>query len=267
MRSSVRWVGVVCILALAPGCDTTQPQQVGVQSMQIRMNATSLVDVYNVWEEYYDADQDGVPDPYDPSGNLLDPPVQVVCQLTTQQASAPVPWPYSLEISVLRAGETVPEVVTSQDALDSDFNLTPYASGTFGAQPNPPCPSPKVCNPLGQLAATDRLVIDSPFSDPNRDPANPNRYRCPGAPGLGDPRMGGTTNAPLPPPFTIDVGKGDTVIVKARKALRPLNGVEVLIEPRLTAQTFLGGRLVAPAGKTSSSEDPGSGVSFSFTVK
>ena len=261
---------VICLAVLAlclfpmPGCDSKQPQEIGSQTMQILIEAgNASAGVYDTWEQYFDVNGDGIPDATDPAGNILPEPVQVVCRRATAPGGALVlgsgstPWAYALEISIIRAGTTVIERVTTTEALNSTFNLTPYADDFLnGAQlPGGDCPALAVCNPIGRVLGTNRLVIDSSYPT------------CPGSPGLGEPRMSGTLAAPLPAPFTLGVEKGDTVIVKARKSITPPEGVELFSEPVLQGSVFLNGLEIRNLSGTSvSTSEQAAGISFSFTV-
>jgi hypothetical protein len=280
MRIRARLAVLACLAIVTFGCSTEQPQQIGAQVAQVTFATTAGVYQYDVWERYVDADLDGVPDQFDPQGRPIDPPVQVQCRQVVDGAGIPaivsaesVPWTHSLEILLLPEGETTPVVLTSLDALDDLFNLTPYDTTRSSTQPRPPCTAPEVCTPLGRWSGASRLVMESRYEDLGRPftPANGQTitglYRCPGSPGGGDPRLGGTVDDPGTPPFSLSLEKGDTIIVRARKALVPQNGLETATDPRLSARLTVGGRNVDVAGNSSSSVEPGAGVSFSYTVR
>ena len=255
----------LCLLSMS-ACDSEQPQETGSQTMQVLIEAgNAAVGVYDVWEQYFDYNGDGIPDDFHPGDPPvpIDTPLQVVCRRAVDPGGALVsgtsltPWNYALEISIIRAGTTEIERLTTTEALDSSFNLTTYPSDMLtGAQlPGADCPPFAVCNPIGRLAGTHRVVIDS---------LHPT---CPGSPGLGDPRMSGTLAEPLPAPFTLDLEKGDTIIVKARKSISPPEGVEVFSEPTLQGSVFLNGLQISNLTGTSvSTSDQAAGISFSFTV-
>lgn len=279
MRNRCRLLGIVCLLVVLPACDAEQPQSIPSQLAQVQFRTLASTNVYDVWERYVDADQDGLPDQFDSQGNPIDPPIEVQCRqvfeggqpLRVQGDS--VPFPHSVEILVLRAGETEPERLTSEAALDENFNLTPYDSLPAGSQPNPPCSAPEVCVRLGRLTAASRLVMESRYEDLDREVINlPGGqqvfpFRCPGSPGLGDPRLGGTPAAPAAPPFAVELNTGDTIIVRARKGSNPLNGLELISQPTLSATLTVGGLRVDATGQTATSLEQGAGLSFSYTLK
>ncbi len=265
MRQMICLAVLVLGLISISGCETTQPQQIGSQTLQIEIEAgNAAVNVFDVWEQYFDINNDGIPDETDPDGNILSPPLQTVCRRGFDPFGNEViavqntPWNYSVEISIIRAGTTVTQRLTTTEALTATFNMTPYSeTSILGAQqPNEDCPPLAICNLIGRFAATHRIVIDSTHPD------------CPGSPVLGDPRMSGTLENPLPPPFTIEVEKGDTVLVKARKSFSPPEGVEINnAEPTLQGSLFLGGaRILNLSGTSVSPPEQGAGISFSFTV-
>jgi len=282
MRIRARLAVLACLAIVTLGCTTEQPQQIGEQVAQVSFTTNAGVFQYDVWERYVDADLDGVPDQFDPQGRLIDPPVQVQCLQVVDSAGTPqtassssVPWRHSLEILLLKKGETEPVTVTSLDALDSLFNVTPYDDTRFSGQARPPCTPPEVCTQLGRVTGASRLVMESRYEDLGRVYTTPGPnpieidglFRCPGSPGGGDPRLGGTLDNPGSPPFSLTLEKGDTIIVRARKALFAQNGLETASAPRLSGRLTVGGRNVDVAGNSSSTTDPGTGVSFSYTVR
>ena len=267
---------VICLAVLLTGfalftsCDSSQPQEVGEQFMQIEIAAgNASIQVFDVWEQYFDMNNDGVPDETDPSGVLLESPVEIACRKATRSdgddilASGFTPWNYSLEISIIRAGTTVTERLTTSDALLSTFNMTEYATNTINGmqQPGSDCPVFAICNPIGRLPGTHRIVIDSTYD------GGTDSLFCPGSPGLGLGRMGGTPGAPGPIPFSLTVNKGDTILVEARKNFSAPEGIILLSEPTLQGTVFLGGSQIQNLNGTSvSRSEPRAGISFSFTV-
>lgn len=272
MRMYVLLAGLACLLAAVAGCDTTQPLQTGEQTLEINFTASNASAYqYDVWDEFLDLDGDGE---FDEGSETM----QRTCELVmvvqvpgnpaapVSESTSSVPWPYSLEIRLIRAGETEAEVITTTDALDSQFNLTPYDDWQAVSQPIPSnCRNNPdlVCLPLGRVTAANQLVVESTFSQDDI-------FRCPGFP-IADPipRMDGTVAAPGTPPFSVTVNKGDTVIVNARKHIEGVAGVELVTvnDPTLNGFIFLDGLPVTPQGVTTSTTDNGSGVSFSFTVQ
>jgi hypothetical protein len=281
MRQAVLLAGTICLLAGTIGCDTQQPLQVDEQELVLNFTAgDATVPVFWVWEQYWDADEDGVPDEYDQYGRPINPPIQVWCQRATNSQGQPlvsspnsIPWQYTLQISKIPAGETRPIALTSEDAYGTSpyLNLTLYDEDVGFGQPLPSsCRNDPddviVCNPLGTLTSGARVVIESTFDlEDAVDPSG--AFYCPGEPGLGDPTLGGTYELPEPPPFRVILKKGDTIIVEARKSGAAANAIEVLTQPALYAEILLNGRPVTPIGETESTTDAGDGLSFSFTTR
>ncbi|GEM_PF-7133855 len=273
MRRVICLAFLILCVALFTSCDSTQPQEVGEQLLQIEIAAgNASINAYDVWEQYYDEDGDGIPDDTDPFGNLLPSPVQIACRKARNPqnndlifASANTPWNYSLEISIIRAGTTDIEVLTSTEALSSTFNMTDYSTDFLpGMQlPGADCPPSAICNPIGRMPGTHRIVVDSTFDNTSVDLD----LVCPGGGGLGDARMAGTVGSPGPVPFTLSVAKGDTVLVKARKNFDAPNGIILSSEPTLQGTVFLDGSQIQNLiGTSVSTADPRSGISFSLTV-
>jgi hypothetical protein len=270
MRQVICLAALLIWFTLLTSCDSTQPQEVGEQFMQIEIAAgNATIQVYDVWEQYYDMNGDGIPDETDPGGNLLETPVEIACRKATSPtgtniiASGFTAWNYALEISIIRAGTTEVERLTTAEALLSSFNMTEYATITIAGmqQPGLDCPNFAVCNPIGRLPGTHRIVIDSTYQGPFTD------LVCPGSPGLGQARMGGTAGNPGPVPFSLTVEKGDTVLVDARKNFSAPEGIILLSEPTLQGTLFLGGLQIQNLNGTSVSvAEPRAGISFSFTV-
>jgi hypothetical protein len=266
MRKFMLLAGLACLLAGAAGCDTKQPLQSGEQVLEISFNAADMtVYQYDVWDQYLDLDGDRELDPNETvqrwCQQVWSPPPN--SERRTVNANS-VPWPYSLKISIIRGGTMEPEVLTTNRALDSDFNLTPYDDWQDTFQPLPPtCQSNPdlVCLPLGRVSSANQLVMDTTFYQDEI-------FQCPGYPEEPAPRLDGTDVDPGSPPFSLNVVPGDTVVVEARKHTTGIGGLETITaEPSLEARIFLDGRPVTALGSTSSSKQTGAGISFSFTVQ
>jgi len=286
MRKRIRLVALVCLIVALASCDSDQPQQPPGSLAQVRFVTTAAAPVFDVWERYVDANQDGVPDQFDSQGFPIDPPIQVQCrqrlnfdgtQVTPVVSSVTsAPWTHSLEILILRAGETQAERLTSSDALGDEFNLTPYDDSRAPSQSPPPCTAPEVCTSLGTLTAAHRIVMESGYEDLARTQVLTSGaasvtvsgvYRCPGSGLLGEPRLGGTSAQPGRPPFTVPLEPGDTIIVRARKGEFPLGGLELASQPVLAGSLTIDGRPVTPVGTIETSRESGSGLSFSYTYR
>lgn len=280
MRQILLLAGILCLLAGTPGCDSEQPLTVEEQEFTLEFKALNAeVNKFWVWEQYWDADKNGVPDETDQYGQPIDPVIQVWCERAIDADGGPtiiadsVPWNYTLQISVIPAGESRAIALTSEDALDTGtyLNLTPYDTAVSSGQPPPTsCANDPddviVCNPLGTLTAGHRIVMESTFDlDDLEDPEG--IFYCPGEPGRGDPTLGGTFDQPERPPFRYMLKKGDTIIVEARQDVTAPNSLEALSVPSLAAFPSLGGRTITPIGKTQSSGTVGDGFTFSYTVQ
>ena len=190
---------------------------------------------------------DGLPDDTDGDGV---PNVQPFCvALGTTTTASSVPWNYTIEISVIREGQTVPEPLTSgQAAVEFDNNMTPYDESVFAGAPNraPLFPNIIFVNPR-RVTAAHRDVLEGAFP-------------CLGG-SLGDARIDNSD-----PPLSAVVNKGDTLVVKARKAdFGP--GVPVMSEPTLSGELTLDGQAVIGNGTLVSEAQPGAGISFWFTIQ
>ncbi len=253
-------LALVCLLPIAGGCDSSQPAQVGQRTLAIDFAANNLaVQTYNVWDLTQDVDGDGQPD-----NNFL------VCELDTDNNGVPLttivsgPWQYSVQIGVIRAGETTETQLSSTAAASSvTANLTPYdtISGRGRTCPRfPPVPCP---DPSGEFVYTNpqRISSANPLLVNVTDPQNPPRVNCPTA-DLGDPAVDGRL------PFLVTVNRGDTVVVRARKAEDPALGFSgVLSNPSLAGRVVLDGQQVTPIGTIASTADLGAGITFSYTVR
>jgi len=296
MRMTRSLVGGVLFLALAAsGCDTRQPLQLSSQEIEVFFTAVNAVgDNYNVWDMIEDSDFDGLPD---------DGVTYLWCELLTGPADSSrpvsVPWNHSIEISVIRSGTFERERLTSNQGLQLDssvsaydttpqlFNLTPdkadytalrCAGGLNNAQP---CVDDFSC-PIGgggfATCASRRFV----FSNPRRETAltravisatsnllfdlNPPLTAPLAPPGVCstfDPGPESVDSSPAP--FTVTLGKGDTILVNARISPTTPMGVNLSTVPSLSGQMLVDGLPVVPRGNETSSITSGTGISFSYT--
>src|SRR5262249_30315380 len=101
-RTAFSILAVSGLVAAAAGCNkTTQPASNPVSTATLSFTATGQMDIYSCWELWADVDPfDGIPE----DRNML------YCEQNRQengspvQALVPVPWNYSIVISVIRAG-------------------------------------------------------------------------------------------------------------------------------------------------------------------
>jgi hypothetical protein len=214
---------------------------------------------------------DGVADDlsFPPDGT---PDVFVFCEQALDTGGNPiqssvqnVPWNFSVQIRVLRDGETVKDAIVTSPNVGS--NLTPYddflSTVIVPACPavpitGVPCPDPGnaffYSNPRRRSQASREVVDSNVFTIPGTlQPA------CPGEP-QGDSGINGQNL-----PISIRVNKGDTVLVDARKT--DGQTIPILNEPTLAATVTLDGSQVQPDGVVVSDAVPGAGISFFFTVR
>ncbi len=277
MRTRTLYGRTVCCLllagiaALGASCDSTQPDQVESQILELEIIGIlnqGQVRTFNVYDMYLDNDGNGVSD---------DGQMYLWCT-SAAQADDPgsVPWPISVRVSVLRAGESEPVAVTSAQAfLDTVSSTRTETNPPVAAASIPPRPditlgmNTYAFDPKYRSTAT-RAEVLAATSNP-LSTAQPATYPYgSGLCSIFDPGPGDIDGQAQP--FTLEIGKGDTVIVESRKGLEsPLflpNGQGALFaEPLIRAFVSLDGRnLQTLSGNTASTPDQGSGFRFSFTA-
>lgn len=294
MRVLKGLAGLVLLVALLASCDSTPLLEAGQKTAQISFQgASALTRTYNVWDMYEDADGDTLPDDLDGDGvgdlYMFCQDVGVGSQPLTP---ASVPWRFAVQVSIIRAGTTVPEVLTQDAALLLDANLADYDTAI---QFNLTAPKNPITVNDGMTTRTFRFDNDANFGPgprrltaANRDVVlalenplttiNPVTYgQGRGLCSNGDPGPaivdGGS------PPFEVVLGKGDTVIVQARRGeappemvyVNPDTGVSSPLfspQPELSSSLVIDGRsaevngIVTTAGLT-----VGSPISYTFTIR
>ena len=241
--------GAVVSLLLASSCDTTQPLDAGQQTFSITMEAFADTEAFDIWDVLVDTTipPDGVPD-------VEADFKRCVVSTSSSAGSAPVPWNYSAEISVVRAGSTTEEVVESSvDGPRPFSSLTPYDDTLLDntdEQPLPPFEEGSLFFVNGRTVTTgNRDFIES----------------CAGiALSVSEPNVLGQPGA-----FNIVLNPGDTIIVRARKQLVTRSEVGGLFRngAELSSGTSLDGRAVLPKGTLDTDDEDGSGLSYSFTLQ
>jgi hypothetical protein len=229
------------------------------------MEASGLAALYDVWDFYVDANADGLPDDMTSDG-IGD--TYTVCELSLfPPAIAQLPWNYTIEITRIAGGTTTAQLLTPPDLANDPLSLTSYdESVVIGFTPAVPSftlndPGEPIAghvytNPR-QLRESNRLVMEAPMhplGGPDIDLGTPGRAYCPIELLLGDPSA-----------FNVELAKGDTMTVKARKATPPVHAFAS--EPFLIGHVFVNGHEQAVSGTSSSSDTPGDGIEFSFTVR
>jgi hypothetical protein len=249
---------VVSALAVA-ACSTTQPDRISSRTASFSVVAFAKVqnlDCYEVWQDTSNP-TDGIPDIF------LD---QSICyELPDAPNQKFVPWHYSLAITIVRAGSTTEEIVTSnagvhgttldnRDATDDFISMTGYDPDAVPAANR---------DPEGDIYFVNgkRVSRGSPIY------LGASSLTCPGCPvDLGIPTvLGGSTS------FDFDINSGDTIIVRARKQKMSDSAGFLPLDPSPSLEIIgtlsIGGVQVAVNGTTESPFDDGAGFAFSFTVQ
>jgi len=276
------------LVALSGACDSTQPLQVEEQSLALSFQAVNAITkTFNVWDVFEDNNGDELPD----NGMTY-----LWCETVPPNQNLPpatVPWNFSVRIKILRAGETVAEVLTSTAALSATANVANYDTSApfLGATPakadrctvnnnGTACPagsSPpaggsrfRFRNPRRQRGANLTLMtsVASPLFTQVKDDVTPNLGLGQGLCSAGNP--GPSSIDGMAPPYTLTIHKGDTVIVEARMSNNAPTGggLSALLADGGTAPNALSGamtldgRAINLRGTTS-----GRSLSFSYTSR
>jgi len=310
MRFAARLAGVVLLTVGLVGCDSTQIAQLDSQLATISVSVVGTdAELFNVWDLQETTDIDGTPGPDDPNVYLFcetitagSPPVP-----TPRLVSVTPPWNFSVRISILRADGTEFEQISDNVYTSPVANLSPYdeqiqtgnivskppltvldtqcaVTGTYcdidadcTSDPADTCTSVVsrsfVWASARQLTAVNRSVLlatSNPLSDIDGQTYGFRSGLCSVS---SDP--GPETLAGGPQPFTVMLGKGDTIKVEARKALEPPAGVQdqfgnplTQIEPVLVGRLAIDGINIGGLGGDSSSAPiPGDGFSFFYSSR
>jgi hypothetical protein len=279
MRSVVGMVGALLLALAALSCDTTQPLLLDQQTFELQILATGVqTTIFNVYDGFEDANGDGQADDTNGDGQ---PDFFLHCLTRTQDptTSAPssVPWGYTVSITILRAGETEPETITSTDAAsDPSFSVAEYdtTASTLGVVP----PAPAPVTVMGRMFRfTNGRILSQARRDVLSQTTSPLVELDPGTYGtVGQGRC--STFYPGPTlvdsatssayPRTIMLRKGDTVTITAALSTTPPPGIPVLNPPAPSlASTFtLHGAGLDVRGSTTEST-PGGGFRFSYSTR
>jgi hypothetical protein len=247
------------ILAVA-GCSTTQPDSVGTRDASLAFEARATVNLFDCYEIWAPDPITGIPvyQGFNECYLAHDSQTGVV-----RSENRPVPWNYSLTVSIIHRGSTTEEIVTSvagmigssvqpSDGIEDFVSLTGYDPSD---QPAPiKQPEERPGYGLVQFRNGRQVSRGSPIW------LETNNFF------LGEPNI-----LLAPTTFDFGVNSGDTVIVRARKqnvALMP-DFLPRTPDPllQLSGTLSVGGILIAPSGTKISSTADGAGVSFSFTVQ
>lgn len=265
MQSPGKLIGLLLFAALAGGCDTTQPLQLDEQTYELRFEGRGAsVPTYDVWDMYEDENGNGEPDPGEP--------MQLFCvDQSAPDSISPTsaPFRFTLKVTILRAGQTVKEQITSSGALNTAANLTVYDDPDNiieGVTPNkaPIVESGRTFifrNPR-RMSAVNRSVVTATVNTLNQ--LRPSVYPLKnGLCSAADPGEAEIDNEPQP--MAIVIRKGDTLIVEARRGTTAPTGIPYTSQPSLRAILAVDGEPVSVRGTDRTNKEPGAGISFSFT--
>jgi len=267
MRPVWRLSGLLSLLVLFGGCDTTQPLQLDQQTFQFEVRGvTASMNSYDVWDMYEDLDGNGQRD--------ANEELYLYCIPKDSQIIIPqsVPFPFKIQMSILRAGETEAEMLTTAQALQTTANLTLYddAAPRYGStQEKDPI---TIEDPAGsfrtfrfinpRLVSPGREEILASTTNPLWEFDSNSYRRCstfyPGPAKIDQ----------VPQPWPIVLNKGDTLVVELRRGTTPPVGLPLNLngEPAIRARLLLDGREVTVRGETLTSKVPDDGISFCFTA-
>lgn len=316
--------GLLLLAGVTTSCDTTQPLQVDRQTVELRFSGSGAprvegnsagIQSFDTWFYFEDGDLDlTTDDPIDDAEYLW---CEDISPRDTHVSPSSVPWSYTLQISVIRAGERTATVVSSPPALvgGPSVNLTAYDGANVNdvrfstkdpvcldATGDPstectvcefnqfrPCGKDSQCLDLNEglcvvsdavtrmfrftdnterkLSRATRVVaqaLDSPLVDAVPAFGIPGQGRC----SLQDP---GPTVIDGESTFTLEINKGDTIIVEARRGDDappglPVNG-SVSDKVKLNATFRVDGRISNVSGNDVTDSSPGAGMKFTFTSR
>jgi hypothetical protein len=260
MRNDWRAQAVVVIVSAfaVAGCSSTQPDRAEGRLFSLGFTATALMDILNCYEAWQDTSSppDEIPDVS--LGYMLCVPA-VDDTGVPKKAQRPVPWRYSIKITVIRAGTTNEDLVTSLsgeigssvqpgDSVDDFVSMTRYDPEM------PPVPPKHEAGSNVYFINGKQVSRGSPV------------YLASLGIDAGVPNILATT-----PTFDFNLNTGDTVVVRARKQsmaqaphfIPPIPNPEI----RLTAALAVSDVEVSTQGDTTSSTDDTAGFTFSFAVR
>lgn len=249
----VGFVLLVLVAALAgASCDTSQPTRSGPTTVEVQIDARAIVNIFDC----YDRLNNGVMD-------------RIACfpAAGSSVADRTIPWAFSFRIIILRAGETLPDILAGS-VNDPTFQV------------------------FGNTTRFDPISETGPLRPPDGSFTyeNPRRVSA----GHQDFFMGwvdfggGNIRSPLPVPevnilhvppatpgasprYAFELNPGDAIIVEAAKQLTasgpnlfPSGGGQ-LPSIELSAQLLVAGALTTPSAGTFISERTRDGAGFSFT--
>lgn len=265
MRKWLGLAGLMSLLLAGISCDSDQPLTAGEQNFSVAVQAVAAADIYHVWDVQLDSDGDGTPDTPAAEPSLCIGPLGL-------DTGVVVPWRFSAELAVVRAGTTTKEIVaTSLDPnADTPYSsVTPYDTrilNTLANFTNPNRPGEFFVNGR-RITTANRDFLVAVGSQARSTALGVGNNVCPNLtnPNLPDPNVLGQS-----PTFELALSAGDTVTFKARKQRIGSAGVlnrARATAPSLSAFTFVEGLEVNQVGSASSGTEDGGGFAFSFTLQ
>ena len=279
MRSMLGAASIVLLALALVSCDTTQPLTLEQQTFELQFLATGAqTGIFDVYDGFEDSNLDGQPDDTDGDGQ---PDFFLHCLNRTfapfSAGGTSVPWGYTVLITILRAGETTPEQITSTAAsTDPALSLSEYDTTLLIPGGVPAAPAPITIG-----TRTFRFMNGRILSEANRDvmaattsplvELDPATYGTKGSGRCstfdpGPTLVDSTTSNVYPRQITLR--KGDTLTVEAFVSPEATPGLTVTNPPApgLGAQLKLAGSQVVVRGEIAE-PTPGSGLRFSYTTR
>lgn len=241
MKRMIGLAALGLVFVTAVSCDTEQPTAQGARTAGIQFVARAPVaNMQDLWDRYRDLNNNGQLDSGEPFRGVLCEPIGLEVP-----EDAPVPWTFSVEISVIRAGTVTPILVTAPVAR-ADFRSTTVDDQRVILGVTPELPAFD-----GFVHVNPRRVFDGNLTA---------LAGCYGAV-VEEANIAGEDS-----PFLVDLAPGDTIIVKAGK--NPAPPVPIFGEEGLffTGVITLDGRTIVPDGVIDTRDADGR-LSFSYTVR
>jgi len=252
MRVRMALLMALAAVAGLTSCETTQPVGSGSKQMSFSMSSTALVDLWNLWDVFVeDANGDLVPASQPFPTRFCDIPTSIACCQVSgvSSTSVRVPWNYVVDIAMIPSGTGTEQTLASSVGDSDPFtSRTPFDSTIFAT--------------LGDGSSGGFF-----FRNGRRVSAGSEDYmaNC----------LGVTAKVPeesvlgFSPSFVVELNKGDTVIIRARKELTTNSefaGI-YLSDPRIISLIEIDGIEINPRGDSSSSTTEGAGFTLSYTLR
>jgi hypothetical protein len=251
------WLLLALLLVLSGvACDTEQPTDAGEQIVSVSVTGNGTVEKWDVWEEWSDADGDCDPDP---NGFRT-----LECLPANDTLSTTVPWRYSAEISVIRAGSTVEEVVATSLGTADEFSSLSFYDDLGAIEPvSNRCPG----DPGTVWVRGNRYSASQGRTESLMDKSIMELCLGYSEPLLKEANVLGQVDK-----FDVVVRQGDTVVFRARKGRdgtlesNPYDAVAIGAVDQ-TALMFVDGLEVEPLGDAATGDADGGGISISFRIR